>query len=746
MIQRLSISTTSYNLTPVLAGFLIIAVALVCILFAPSASAASLHNWRAGNIIEDAVFTNSGTMDTASIQSFLNSKVPVCDTYGTQASEFGGGTRAQWAAARGYSPPFTCLKDFSENGKTAAQIIYDASQEFSINPQVLIVLLQKEQGLITDTWPIPGSAQYRSATGYGCPDTAACDSQYYGLTNQVRWAARMYRAIMNASPTWYTPYMVGSNYIRYNPDANCGGSTVYIENRATQALYNYTPYQPNAGALAAGWGTAYCGAYGNRNFYHYFVDWFGSTRAVNGSIVLASNLTVDKPLTNIVQNDIITASFKVENKSTSTVNVGGLGICARLNGQWYDFGFIHNNSLAANSEKTISFSKRIASSGNLELFTCSYNDALGGWANGSYPYNGTGTVRRLLATVKPSPLLNSSVSISQGPLYAGTDVGASFTIQNTSNQAVNIGRMVLAVRDSKGNNYDFPSENAIIPAGGTYIFNQLQSFRDAGEYTYFLTNRSSDGNWDTSYPSSASSGIARKGSFSILKNPQITSSINFSPASPQVGDPVTVSITIKNNSSSSAAFSGRPVVTVRSSTNKNYDFPSSNVSIPAGSSVTYSQTRTFDEAGEYKYGLNNNHNGAWVGSYPDKASSGISTNGVLRISPEVSITSFDLSKSNITPSAGRINASITIRNSSSVPINVGRIVFVTRDTSGANFDLPSSGETVVPANSSVTVSSFRDVPPGRYSIQTVSRKDGVWDFHSPPTLPGISRSGSLSFE
>ena len=50
---------------------------------------------------------------------------------------------------------------------------------------------------------------------------------------------------------------------------------VYVKNLATSALYRYTPYQPNEGALAAGYGTAPCGAYGNRNFYAYFEDWFG---------------------------------------------------------------------------------------------------------------------------------------------------------------------------------------------------------------------------------------------------------------------------------------------------------------------------------------------------------------------------------------------------------------------------------------------------------------------------------------
>ena len=64
--------------------------------------------------------------------------------------------------------------------------------------------------------------------------------------------------------------------IQYNPDAACGGSWVYIENQATASLYNYTPYQPNQGALDAGAGTAHCGAYGNRNFWRFFNEWFGS--------------------------------------------------------------------------------------------------------------------------------------------------------------------------------------------------------------------------------------------------------------------------------------------------------------------------------------------------------------------------------------------------------------------------------------------------------------------------------------
>jgi len=241
-----------------------------------SAHASPIVGFDPARIIDDGVFTKSGSMNASQIQLFLNSKVPTCDTWGTQTSEFGGGTRAQWGAAHNNPAPFICLKDYSENGSSAAQIIYNIAQQYQINPQVLIVLLQKEQGLVTDTWPL--ASQYKTATGYGCPDTAACDSQYFGLTNQLAWSAKMFRAIMNNSPTWYTPYILGNNFISWNPAASCGGSTVNIQNRATQALYNYTPYQPNQAALNAGYGMGdSCSAYGNRNFFAYFTDWFGPT-------------------------------------------------------------------------------------------------------------------------------------------------------------------------------------------------------------------------------------------------------------------------------------------------------------------------------------------------------------------------------------------------------------------------------------------------------------------------------------
>ena len=236
--------------------------------------AANLSNFDPGYIISDFQMGNYTSMTEAEIQAFLTMKNPCDNTDYDLYLRLSRNAGYTWHFANGH---FVCLSEekFGDgevigSGDTAAHILWQAAQDYKINPQALIVLLQKETGLITDR--IPNNGDYRKATGYGCPDTAPCSAQYYGFKNQVRRAAALFRTVLDGG---WTNYPLGENYVQYNPNAACGGSVVNIRSLATSALYRYTPYQPNAGALAAGYGTAYCGAYGNRNFYHYFEDWFG---------------------------------------------------------------------------------------------------------------------------------------------------------------------------------------------------------------------------------------------------------------------------------------------------------------------------------------------------------------------------------------------------------------------------------------------------------------------------------------
>ena len=256
--------------TPLLvfAFFMVFALSFLIFKNLKKSIALSVSDFRAGNIISDYTMSNTSTMNESQIQEFLTKKNPCGDTNIWRANYYSG---YKYHIENG---KFVCLSQetFEYNGvkQTAAQVIYEAARDYRINPQVLLVLIEKEQGLVSDTWP--NSIQYRSATGFGCPDTAECDSKYYGFRNQVRNAAKLFRDVLDGG---YTNYPVGQNFIYYNPNFACGGSQVYIENLATSALYRYTPYQPNAAAVANYPGTSYCGAYGNRNFYALFIRWFG---------------------------------------------------------------------------------------------------------------------------------------------------------------------------------------------------------------------------------------------------------------------------------------------------------------------------------------------------------------------------------------------------------------------------------------------------------------------------------------
>ena len=263
-------------------------------------SALSGSDFNPGRIIDDEIFFDDRAMSVSQIQNFLNARVPNCDTNGDRMHS-SGMTRRQWAQQNSNrdNPPYTCLKDYRENvpsvsnsasnlctrnisggNKSAAQIIHDVGRACGINPQVLIVMLQKEQSLITDDWP--WQRQYDRAMGYACPDSgpnfsANCDSSYYGFFNQVYNAAQAFKRY-EANPGRYNYRANRNNYIQYHPNPSCGGSNVFIENQATANLYIYTPYQPNQAALNNLYGTGNsCSAYGNRNFWRMFNDWFGPT-------------------------------------------------------------------------------------------------------------------------------------------------------------------------------------------------------------------------------------------------------------------------------------------------------------------------------------------------------------------------------------------------------------------------------------------------------------------------------------
>lgn len=162
----------------ILAALSALAVAVSPMLTAPTPAEAALNP---GNIISDSQFYNGNAMSAEQVQSFLDQRVSNC-LIGTAKYPAGGmydGRRLSNA----------CLKDFEMetqsqnlnrycsayqgsgpgNKESAASIIAKVGAACGISQKVLLVMLQKEQSLITNTAPY--QRRYDIAMGYGCPDT-----------------------------------------------------------------------------------------------------------------------------------------------------------------------------------------------------------------------------------------------------------------------------------------------------------------------------------------------------------------------------------------------------------------------------------------------------------------------------------------------------------------------------------------------------------------------------------------------
>jgi hypothetical protein len=223
----------------------------------------SADRFDPGFIVSDDAFFDSAAMTEDEIQDFLESRdcrpadgVACLDEYVEDVDD---------VPAAG---PRHCGRIAGQADMAASRIIAEVAEACGISPRTFLVLLQKEQSLLTR----PTARGYERATGYGCPDTADCDARYFGFFNQVYragWQFRQYTAEPDRQ------FHVGRIDVPFNPDAACGASTVRIRNQATANLYNYTPYQPNDALIADPSGGDDCSAYGNLNFWRLWHRWFG---------------------------------------------------------------------------------------------------------------------------------------------------------------------------------------------------------------------------------------------------------------------------------------------------------------------------------------------------------------------------------------------------------------------------------------------------------------------------------------
>lgn len=251
-----------------------------------------------GMLIPDEAFADVGTFGSAEgIQKFLELKGSVlANTSPDFLVKLKEPDTMTKVGLEDPQPSLTRLR-------SAAELIYDAGTKWGLNPQVLLVILQKEQSLISGTFSSDGALQRAldRAAGFGCPDDEGCGDIFLGFYRQLfgtfdsegsRWLGtaaslmRSFNAQIDGLRVGRGPGVDASNQVFGRPtvrtarkgdvvifDNTLGGydgvaaqQTVTLQNFATAALYRYTPHVFN----------------GNYNFWKFYTAWF---KYPNGTIL-----------------------------------------------------------------------------------------------------------------------------------------------------------------------------------------------------------------------------------------------------------------------------------------------------------------------------------------------------------------------------------------------------------------------------------------------------------------------------
>ena len=240
-------------------NYLILAIITILSLSLLPLKTGASSEFNPNRIIEDSVLLNTKSMTLQEIQDFLANRNSFLANYTTEAAygETKGAAQIIYDAANNN---YDCAGVTLSEKPTEAERKLKCKNITTINPQFLIMLLQKEQSLIQN--PNPSQKALDEAMGYGCPTGGFCNPYWKGFGKQVNSAALQFLAYMQ-NPNRYN-FKVGGTYIAkdkfsmlkpvataindgtYNSIVTAPNFTsVTIENQATAALYTYTPHVYN---------------------------------------------------------------------------------------------------------------------------------------------------------------------------------------------------------------------------------------------------------------------------------------------------------------------------------------------------------------------------------------------------------------------------------------------------------------------------------------------------------------------
>ena len=244
-------------------------------------------DFNPNRILEDNELLESSSMTLSDIQAFLASKNSYLANYRTENAYGTIKTAAEIiydAAMNNYDCDGVTLSD----SPTEAERQEKCRKITTVSPKFLLVLLQKETSLIENSNPSQNHLDW--ATGYMIFDGMLTCSpydkcyRYKGFGKQVNSAALQFRAYVN-EPNKYA-YRAGQTYTFANNYGTISKENMVVtpENRATAALYNYTPHVFN----------------GNYNVFRLWKRYFGPS--------------VEVPVKKIIKNYPDGSLLKIDNE------------------------------------------------------------------------------------------------------------------------------------------------------------------------------------------------------------------------------------------------------------------------------------------------------------------------------------------------------------------------------------------------------------------------------------------------
>ncbi len=625
-----------------------------------TAFAADTNGFNPENIISDGVFTNNNSMSVAQIQSFLNSKNSAClaNFKTLSLNDANGDGLGDEPYGKG-----------ANEQVSAATVIWQAAQLYRINPQVILATLEKEQGLVTrgdcPSW------RYNTALGYGCPDSQPCDNAAYGFTRQIDYGVWHFRGFFDDSYP-VPPTVPGTKFIAYNPDGGrCGGRAITIQNRATAALYSYTPYQPNSATLAAARGQIVdCGAYGNLNFWRYFNDWFDPFSTVVNNLHM--NILSTPPST-VARGQDINYVVQFKNNLPYSITLDAAGIVGRVgsatSGLNRDFGWQGPVTLAAGASQTFTFTTTAKDSGPVYMWPSVVYQ-------GQYiQYNNWGnTMNVRQPNLSLSEPLTSSLT---GTIYSGQDNTFTAKVKNNETVPIRYDSLGIPVKDKAYSNFDAAWTAAgVLSPGQEVSLSGVSRMGNAGAYTYWVAN----------YYGGTYSTIESTKSLNVTKpTPNFSvSGLTLSSTTPALGNTMTASFTVTNNLPVAIDVDGVGIVGRYggfNGANRDLDWKGP-IRFNAGETKTFTNySREITDVGTHYYWVGILHQGSYI-QYNSWGST------VVSKAPSFSVSGLNLSSS--TPAVNSdLTGSFTVTNNLSTPIDVEAVGIVGRygGFSGTNRDI-----------------------------------------------------------